>query len=75
MQELNSDRMALQAIVRSIEIIGEAAAQITKTYRDEHQEIPWAQIIGMRNRIVHAYFDIDYCFVYGTVHYDLPLLI
>lgn len=74
-QELLKDRMALQAIVRSVEIVGEAAAQITRSYRDKHPEIPWAQIIGMRNRLVHAYFDIDYRFVYSTVHDDLPTLI
>jgi uncharacterized protein with HEPN domain len=74
-QELLKDRMAFQAIVRSIEIVGEAAAQISLKYRNEHPEIPWVQIIGMRNRLVHAYFDVDYRFVYSTVRYDLPILI
>lgn len=72
MQDLLNDRMALQAIVRSIEIIGEAASQISPQYRDQHQEIPWVQIIGMRNRLIHAYFDVDYRFVYNTVCSDLP---
>jgi len=74
-QELLNDRMAFNAIVHSIEIVGEAAAQISQNYRNEHPEIPWAQIIGMRNRLVHAYFDIDYRFVYSTVRVDFPILI
>ena len=72
---LQENRMALQAIVRSVEIIGEAAARISPTYRDNHPEILWDRIIGMRNRLVHAYFDIDYELVYSTVKTDLPLLI
>jgi uncharacterized protein with HEPN domain len=64
-----------QAVVRSIEIVGEAASQLTKTFRDSHQQVPWAEIIGMRNRIVHAYFDIDHELVVSTVRLDLPVLI
>lgn len=72
---LEHNRLVSQAIVRSIEIVGEAASQISKEYRESHPELPWAQIIGMRNRIVHAYFDIDYTLVENTVKHDLPALI
>ena len=74
-QDLLKDRMALQAIVRSVEIIGEAAAQISRPYRDSHPEIPWTQIIGMRNRLIHAYFDIDLDVVWDTVTIAMPKLI
>ena len=67
--------MALNAIVRSVEIIGEAASQISEQYRNNHPNVPWAKIIGMRNRLVHGYFDIDYELVFSTVKIDLPILI
>ncbi len=72
---LEHNRLVSQAIVRSIEIVGEAASQLSKEYRESHTELPWAQIIGMRNRIIHAYFDIDYALVASTVKHDLPALI
>lgn len=74
-ESLEHNRLVSQAIVRSIEIVGEAAAQLTREFKDRHSDIPWAQIIGMRNRIVHAYFDIDYTLIESTVKYDFPILI
>ena len=71
---LAENRLVCQAVVRSLEIVGEAASQISAAYRDTHSEVPW-QMIGMRNRIVHAYFDIDYEVVEKTVKQDLPALI
>jgi uncharacterized protein with HEPN domain len=72
---LEHNRLVSQAIVRSIEIVGEAASQLSKEYKENNPELPWAQIIGMRNRIIHAYFDIDYALVESTVKQDLPVLI
>ena len=74
-EELADNRLVSNAIVRSIEIVGEAASQITKSFRDAHPQIPWEKIIGMRNRIVHAYFEVDYEMVWSTVHEDLPVLL
>ncbi|MBD3346560.1 MAG: DUF86 domain-containing protein [Chitinivibrionales bacterium] len=73
--ELSENRMVLQAIVRSIEIIGEAASQVSQAYRAKHPEIPWKDIVGMRNRLIHAYFEIDPELVYSTVQHDLPILV
>ncbi len=56
--DLDSDRMLLFALVRAVEIIGEAASKVSEETRSAHAEIPW-KVIGMRNRLVHAYFDID----------------
>ena len=72
---LAENRLVCQAVVRSLEIVGEAASQISPAYRDAHTEVPWHKVIGMRNRIVHAYFDIDYEVVEKTVKQDLPALI
>jgi uncharacterized protein with HEPN domain len=73
--ELAQNRMALQAIVRSVEIIGEAASQLTPEFRSKNTHVPWAQIVGMRNRLIHAYFDIDHELVFSTVQADIPILV
>ncbi|MBD3240634.1 MAG: DUF86 domain-containing protein [Chitinivibrionales bacterium] len=52
--QLAENRMALSAIVRAVEVVGEAAAQLTPEYRAAHRNIPWPKIIGMRNRLIHA---------------------
>jgi uncharacterized protein with HEPN domain len=57
-----------------VEIIGEAAANVSQERRSRLTDIPWAQIVGMRNRIVHAYFDIDFDVIYQTVMLDIPAL-
>jgi len=71
----NKDRMLALSLVRLIEIIGEAASQVTEEFQEKHSEIPWSQIIAMRNRLIHAYFDIDLDRVWDTVKDDLPPLI
>jgi uncharacterized protein with HEPN domain len=73
--QLANNRMVLNAIVRSVEIIGEAASQLSEQYRTNHTNVPWAKIIGMRNRLIHGYFDIDYELVFSTVQIDIPILI
>lgn len=73
--DLHSDRMLSLSIVKSIEIIGEAATQVTEETREEYPEIPWSAIVGMRNRLTHVYFDIDYDRVWDTITDDLPPLI
>jgi uncharacterized protein with HEPN domain len=73
--DLDEDRMLALALVKSIEIIGEAATNITRETRDEHPEIPWRRIIGMRNRLIHAYFDVDLDRVWDTLTSDLPPLL
>ena len=73
--DLDTDRMLRLALVRAIEIVGEAANKVTADGRSACQDIPWSQIVGMRNRIVHAYFDIDLDRVWDTVTIDLPSLI
>ncbi|MEK9662499.1 MAG: HepT-like ribonuclease domain-containing protein, partial [Alphaproteobacteria bacterium] len=58
-KDLDSDRMLLFALVRAVEIIGEAAARVSDETRAGLPDIPWQQIVSMRNRLIHAYFDID----------------
>lgn len=74
-ESLDSDRQLVLAIVKSIEIVGEAAANVTSQCRDDLPQIPWPNIIGMRNRLIHAYFDINLDILWETVIEDLPLVI
>lgn len=70
-----SDRRTQLSVVKSIEVIGEAASRIDREIRQQHSAIPWQDIVGMRNRLVHGYFDIDLRLVWDTVQNDLPDLI
>ena len=71
-ESLDKDRMLVLALMKDIEIVGEAASRISKEVRLATPEIPWANIIGMRNRLTHAYFDIDLDILWQTVSHDLP---
>lgn len=73
--DLDSDQMLVFAIVRALEIIGEAASKISEETRSAHGAIPWKAIIGMCNRLVHAYFDIDVRIVWVAVTEELPALL
>lgn len=73
--DLDQDRMLLFAVVRAIEIIGEAASKISPETRAAHGAIPWPAIVGMRNRLVHAYFDIDTDIVWVAVMEEIPGLL
>jgi uncharacterized protein with HEPN domain len=73
--DLDENRMLVLALVKDIEIIGEAAYQIPQETREQLQDIPWEDIVGMRHRLVHAYFDINLDILWQTVQEDLPGLI
>ena len=72
---LDTNRMLTLSIVKDIEIIGEAAARVTEDSREALPQIPWSSIIAMRNRLIHAYFEVDLDRVWDTVTTDLPPLI
>lgn len=72
---LDSDRKLNLALVRLVEIVGEAAARVTVGCRRRHPAIPWDDIIGMRNRIVHGYDEVDFDILWDTVELHLPELI
>jgi uncharacterized protein with HEPN domain len=67
--------MLVQALVKSIEIIGEAASRMSADTKANLVDIPWQDIIGMRNRLVHAYFDIDLDILWQTIETELPKLV
>jgi len=71
-RDLDNDRMLTLSLVKSIEIIGEAASKVTDETKKRFPEIPWTNMIAMRNRLIHAYFDIDLDVLWGTIVDDLP---
>ena len=74
-EDLDRDPKLVHSLVHLFEIIGEAANQVTCELQEKTPEIPWFIIIGMRNRLIHAYFDIDLNVVWSTSNTDIPLLI
>ncbi len=74
-ESLDTDLMFAFAVVRAIEIVGEAASQISQSSREEFQEIPWRNIIGMRNQIIHNYLNVDNDIVWEVLTQNLPELI
>lgn len=73
--DIDTDEQLRFALTRAVEIIGEAASKIPLETRSSTPSIPWADIIYMRNRLVHAYFDIDHDILWETVTRDVPDLL
>ncbi len=72
--DLNKDRMLVLSLVKELEIIGEAASKVSPEVRSQNSASPWQDISGMRNRLIHAYFDVNLDVVWKTVTRDLPSL-
>lgn len=72
--DLDTNEMLLFALVRAVEIVGEAASTVTAETRAQFPDVPWASIIGMRNRLVHAYFDINRDILWTTATEAVPEL-
>ena len=72
--ELDANQMLVYALVRALEIVGEAANNVNPAARAEFPDLPWSLMIGMRNRLVHAYFDVDLDTLWDTVTQDIPPL-
>ena len=73
--DLDGDQMLLFALVRAIEILGEAASRVTRGTRAGLPLVPRGQIVAMRNRLIHAYFDIDRDVLWKTASEELPALL
>jgi len=72
--DLDQERMLVLSLIRELEIIGEAASKVSPETRSQTSAVPWQDITGMRNRLIHAYFDVDLDSVWSTVTKDLPVL-
>jgi uncharacterized protein with HEPN domain len=73
--QFQGDDLLQNAVMRLIQIVGEAARKVSPEFKQAHPEIPWQGIIGMRNRLVHDYFRIESSRVWEVIEKDLPALI
>ncbi|SRR3989338_10717466 len=73
-EELGKNREKLNAIVRSIEIIGEAAKNIPNPFKKEHPKVAWKEIVGVRDVLIHHYFGIDLNILWEIIKKDIPIL-
>ena len=73
-EDMTNNRMCFHAVVYNIMIIGEATNLLTKDFRDQHPEVPWRDIVDMRNALVHGYITTNATLVWDTYTTDLPLL-
>ena len=70
-----SDEVLQFAVMRAIQIIGEASARVSTEYQEAHPEVPWRSMVGMRNRLVHEYFRIIPERAWAVVEVDIPQLL
>ncbi len=73
--DLDKDRQFNLALVRLLEIVGEAAARVPEEVRAPHPEVPWPQIISLRNRLIHGYDEVDFDVLWQIITRDLPPLV
>ena len=73
-EHFQNNEMMSDAVIRNIEVIGEAINKLPETFLNTHNEVEWHKAISMRNRLIHAYFEIDYQIVWNTCKSILPSL-
>jgi Uncharacterized conserved protein len=74
-EEFRSNDEKVYAVIRALEVIGEAAKNVPAQMRKQYSAIPWRIVAGMRDKLIHGYFGVDLERVWGTVHDDLPPLV
>ena len=73
--DLDTDRLLNLALTRLLEVVGEAAARVSPAGREKSPAVPWSEIVGLRNRIIHGYDNVDFDILWQIVCDDLPRLI
>lgn len=73
-QTFERDRKTANAVIRSLEVIGEAAKTIPSEIKEKYQDVPWKSVAGMRDKLIHVYFGVDLGAVWQTIREDLPKL-
>ena len=69
---LDSNRMLQLALTRLLEIVGEAATRVSRTAREKYPQVPWSQIVALRNRLIHGYAAVDLDILWDIIQHDLP---
>lgn len=72
--EFQNDQKTIFAVIRAIEVIGEAAKYVPQTLREEYSAVPWKSVAGMRDKLIHAYFGVNLEVLWDTVQQDLQVL-
>ena len=73
-EAFRNDRKTVDAVVRNLEVIGEAARHVPEDVREEYDAVPWKDIIGIRSVLIHEYFGVDFGILWATIETDLPTL-
>jgi len=73
--DLDQNPMLMFALVRAVEVIGEAASKVSRNFQERFSEVPWPRIIGMRHRLIHGYDDINLDILWETITVALPPLV
>ena len=73
-KKFNSNNLVQAGVIREIEIIGEATKMLSNDFKEKYKSIPWKNIAGMRDKLIHGYFGVDIDSVWKTVEYDIPIL-
>ncbi len=73
--DLDADRVLSLALIQLLQIVGEAAGRVSVARRNQHADVPWRQVIGLRNRLIHGYDTIDHAILWRVVSEDLPALL
>jgi len=73
-EAFEDDELIQNWILHHLQVIGEAARAISEELKDEHDEMPWRQIVGMRHILVHRYFEVDIDLIWSVVEDDVPVL-
>ena len=72
--EFTEDKKTINAVIRSLEIIGEASKKVSHEIKENNKNIPWKEMAGMRDKMIHGYFDLDLVTIWETVKNDIPPL-
>jgi len=72
--EFTEDKKTINAVIRSLEVIGEASKKVSQEIKENNQNIPWKEMAGMRDKMIHGYFDLDLVTIWETVKKDIPPL-
>ncbi len=73
--DLDQDRLFLSGVLREFEVLGEAANRISDIVKIKYPHLPWKELVGMRNRLIHAYFDVDHDVIWKTIQDYLPAFV